>query len=208
MPRQEHGHRPGRHLSVARCPGSIVPPDAVPHRGWRLLLVQALHSLLGNLPSHNTSPRQEHSTGRSPLCPLTAQACHGPPAACASGLAVCPRAPLHLLYTAATPAASPAASSAAPLPARGAGPAPWGTCLPLWVKPSERERKHTQRTQAFTSCQNQPAPFCCLHLQLLACGAGGCWLLPAPLPASDGGRGERCTHHMEPPSLRLAGCLH
>lgn len=171
---------------ISQWPGaqgsSIVSPDAVPHRIWRLLLVQALHSLLGNLPSHNTSPRQEHGTGRSPPCPLTAWACHGPPAACASGLAVCPRAALHLLYTAATPAVSPAAA-AAPLPARGAALLPGARAFLLFGSSRVKARKHTQHA-GFTSYQKPsrtlllpPSPAFCRGGRAVGLGAA-----PSPAP--------------------------
>lgn len=59
------------------APGSAVLPDALHHhRAWRLPFVRALHSLLGNLPSHNASPalalgERSSSAGERPPCPLT-----------------------------------------------------------------------------------------------------------------------------------------
>lgn len=185
------GHRPGGHLTVARCPGSIVPPDALPRGGWRLPFVQALHSLLGNLPSRNAGPRQELGAGRRPLCPLTQPGC-------ATGhLQPVHQGWLHILGQHVTsskllPPLLRARQQQQPL-CQHVGPLCSLGHVPSSLGQAERKRENT-RTDGFTSYQNQSEPFSCLHLQPLQMpepagqrGGAGAWgwgLLPAPSPAS------------------------
>lgn len=123
--------------------GSRVPPRALHRRDWRLPFVQALHSLLGNLPSINTSPApdlgESSSAGGRPLCLLLQP-----------GRAMGRPQPLHwgwlrvlrqhvtclnCFHFCCEPCSSPSAS--------GSGcSAPSGTCRLLRDKQSERAKIH------------------------------------------------------------------